>query len=192
MKLSHIVNKENSPVPVKVIEGSSGVTGVDVENGESLSGVSYEKDENGYPVIRVVDAAPFAYDPHYDATKVTVQGARKILKINLSESDNVVAGGSKTVTVSPPTGKIWTVHALFTRYANPSDATSGTHRLDLRYGWNYDRFEVLTGITAHNKSIVYSYGIFSSDVDTQIPSNELLQRDVIRDMHLTEKAPLYA
>lgn len=55
---------EANPFPVSV-------TGSNVADGSSVNGPSYVVDENDYAALRVVDAAPFAFDATADAIKTT-------------------------------------------------------------------------------------------------------------------------
>lgn len=55
------------------------VLGKDVADGSQVNELSFEKDNDGYNAIRVVDAAPWAYDPLTDALNVRHVG-RKVLE----------------------------------------------------------------------------------------------------------------
>ena len=64
----------DNPFPVTAF-GSDGVEGVTIKgsnraDGELVNGVSFEVDEDGYAALRVVDAAPIAYDEANDQLKV--------------------------------------------------------------------------------------------------------------------------
>ena len=71
------------------------LTGSNVEDGSPVSGLSYEIDENGYPVMRVVDAAPFAYDPVADRIKVQTEVTRKTgFTVDTVVSNQIVGAGT--------------------------------------------------------------------------------------------------
>src|SRR5690554_6092894 len=48
-------------------------TGSNVSDGSSVEGVSFVLDDEGYPVLRIVDSAPFAYDEANDEYKINGQ-----------------------------------------------------------------------------------------------------------------------
>lgn len=75
MELVHIINQEGKAIPVKVVNGSTGggITGKNIDTNEQISEVSFEVDDNGYPVLRVIDAAPYAFNPVENALDVNIK-----------------------------------------------------------------------------------------------------------------------
>jgi hypothetical protein len=66
-------NPSGNASAVKVDEDGKIVvilSGRNVANNENVSGLSFELDDDGHPVLRVVDAAPFAYDAVDDVIKI--------------------------------------------------------------------------------------------------------------------------
>ena len=62
--LTQIINKDNKPVPVKLVGDGTDVAKVNIG--------SFETDSEGKQVLRIIDAAPFAYDPVDDAIRQKV------------------------------------------------------------------------------------------------------------------------
>lgn len=60
------------------VKGEVKLDGKNINDGSDVTGVSYEVDDKGYPVLRTVDAAPFAYNPVEDRFKVEVFGSKVI------------------------------------------------------------------------------------------------------------------
>lgn len=86
--LTQIINKDNKPVPVKLVGDGTDAAQINIG--------TFETDSDGKQVLRIIDAAPFAYDALDDALKMKiVKDAQKIVRnkyeINIAanSSDNV-------------------------------------------------------------------------------------------------------
>lgn len=98
MELVQIINQDGKAVPVKVVNGSTGgggISGKNVENNEQINEVSFEVDDGGYPVLRVIDAAPFAYEPLKDVIKTHINGGDAVTSISPIDGTpiSIEAGG---------------------------------------------------------------------------------------------------
>jgi hypothetical protein len=83
---------------------------------------------------------PYNYNP----------GAKKIILLNLDSTTTILAGQSEVVSVTPATGKIYSINALASDCPAPPAATTGEHRLIVgQYGLGY----VPTIKSAYNISI---------------------------------------
>lgn len=71
MAETYIVGSEKLPVEL---------TGANVVDDKERLSASFEKDDNGKGALRVIDAAPFAYDPTEDKLKVITNNKNKITK----------------------------------------------------------------------------------------------------------------
>ena len=194
MNIAIVANKDGNPVPVKVIGGGSGgggITGKDVETGDYINEVSFEVDDNGHPVLRVIDAAPFGYDPVLNATRTAAVAQRKVVKLSGSHTETVPVSGSFVLEIKPPAGKIWKIENLFFRYPAVSGATSGKHQVTVRQGENYSVLDILRGVTAFDKRLDFVYGSFSDSVDTKTPVSEDSQHRAIKGLHVSEEIPIY-
>lgn len=195
MDFVSIVNAETKPVPVKItgegITVNGGISGANVSDGSHVDGVSYELDENSYPVLRVVDAAPFAYDPALQVIKTTVLAQRKVVKEKLTKSDEVAPNGTQTIEIKPPIGKVWRIENISFNMPAPVGATSGTHQISFYYGEDVFYCNVLQGSTAFNKVLSYIYGAFASTVDAKTPEDVTLQTNALKGLYVTSLVPLY-
>lgn len=72
---------------VEVVKGNLQLAGSNVEDGSPVSGVSFVLDENNHPVLRIVDAAPFAYDKTTDTIKISHQKEEIVVWSNLQIRD---------------------------------------------------------------------------------------------------------
>jgi hypothetical protein len=180
MELSHIVNTEKNPVKVKIVDGSGGG-----------SGVSYETDDEGKLVLRVVDAAPFAYDPVTDSKRVSLVAKEKVKFIKFEGTSSVDDGEDEIIKVIPPPNKVWEVVSLFFRVPPVTNASQGTNRLIIRQGVTASLCSLLRGETAYSKFIEYSYGRFTSSVDTQLPEFAQMQNDLIKGVKISNEVPLH-
>jgi|SRR5690606_19372177 len=97
MEMVHVINQDGKAIPVKVIGGSTGggITGKNIDTDEQVSEVSFEVDDRGYPVLRVIDAAPYAYNPVDEALNVNIK--QKSLPL-IRETYEITVNAGQTVT----------------------------------------------------------------------------------------------
>ena len=105
------------------------VKGSNRADGELVNGVSFEVDEDGYAALRVVDAAPFAYDDVNERLRVTSEPVEEAVRYFETPSTTVAASGNETIYIDPGAGYIGILTAIAFRASTPPDATSGTHNL---------------------------------------------------------------
>lgn len=98
MEMSYIINPEGKAVPVKVVNGSAGggISGKNIDNNEQINEVSFEVDADGYPVLRIIDAAPYGFNPIEDALDVNIKQKTMALK-RLKYTVTVEAGDFKII-----------------------------------------------------------------------------------------------
>lgn len=160
----------------------------------SIFGLSTETDPEGNKILKVVDAAPFAYDPVLGTNKVSLVASKKLISsgnIGSLTPETIAVDGKKTYILSPPPGKIWRIIYAFIMIPAPSGSpTTGTHQIFVRYATD-SSFNVLRGVTAFNKIIQYNYGTWSSTVDTKEPTDERIQYVALKDLLITSGVPLY-
>jgi len=65
---------------------------------------------------------PYNYNPR----------ARKFVNIDVSSNSTVLSGQSETVTITPPSGKVYSIIRVDEYCSPPSGATTGTHSFDNR------------------------------------------------------------
>lgn len=99
---------------------------------------------------------------------------------------NVAAGGSASVTVTPPAGELWRVKVLRFQLAGPSGATTGTHRIEVRPGV---AFPVLYALSNYNVTIDVWNNLVQT-ATTEIPSGDGPQADAINRIVATNGMPL--
>ena len=117
MDIAIVANKDGNPVPVRVVGGGAGgggITGKDGAPGDQINEVSFQVDDNGYPVLRIIDAAPFGYDPVLNARRTAVVAQRKVVRLSGPHTETVPVSGSFTLEIKPPAGKIWKIPSLCT------------------------------------------------------------------------------
>lgn len=148
-------------------------------------------DTNGDGVLRIVDAAPFAYDPSLDARKIAVIGADYGTKIiSISTPGTVNASGNETITIVPPAGREWILRNLSFLYPAPIGASSGNHTVFVRYGLPLASTTLLYVTTGSNTpvSLPFSYG----DIQTTLsPNNVTLVRDNLTGLRISNACPLF-
>lgn len=90
---------------------------------------------NGDHVLRVVDAAPFAYDKPTDSLRIRPKRALPaITPMSISPAGGVAAGAGYTFTLTPPVGEIWRIRSLGVDIPAPVGAASGSHFFNGFYG----------------------------------------------------------
>lgn len=162
---------------------------------QSLSELSTETDAEGNKILKVVDAAPFGYDPSVDAIKTATVASRKVKYINLGPSTAMTfeANEKYSVVLRPPVGKIWRISfmVLNTSPGTAAEGTTGNHQFVVRYAANDSTYNILQGQTAYTKTLDYVCGNWSDDVATQKPSDKTTQYLIIRDLNITYDFPLH-
>lgn len=92
---------EQNPAHVK---GEVTLTGQNISDGTPVTKLSFEVDPDGYPVLRVVDAAPFSFDPETGRMKVRAivegQYTEKITLFNNVEIRDATERWSQTLNLS--------------------------------------------------------------------------------------------
>jgi hypothetical protein len=159
--------------------------GRNIANDETIDAVSVVLDANGDPVLRVVDAAPFAYNPTEDATKVALK--RRIVLYNTPQGGVVAASGALDTTISPPAGKMWQLKQLTLGISAPSGATTGTHRIQCFIGAAKE-MAVLSFIAGSAESINIRRGLVVSPTSNAEPPTAQLM-SVISQLAWTPDAP---
>lgn len=94
--------------------------------------ITVVQDTNGDWVLRMVDAAPFAYDEATDTKKIMPKKALPEIQ-TLSETVNIAPSGNRTFTIQPPIGELWHIKHLSIDIPVPTGATSGSTILDALY-----------------------------------------------------------
>lgn len=193
MDLSFIVNKDEQAVPVKIVQGNG-------ENGALLEGLSFETDDKGELVLRVVDAAPFAYDPVLEAKKVLVIGDRKlvvekIMKTNVlaNKDDSSYPDYNNTdiLEIKPPAGKIWEMKHFSFNVNKPNGATLGRHQIFVRYGSDEAIATVLSAKATYLGGLAIDAGIITNANDTKTPDDALSQKLAMQNLYATYANPIY-
>jgi len=161
------------------------LTGRNVEDGSTVAGLSFEIDENGYPVLRIVDGAPFAYNQANDAKNV-VERRHKLISHVITQN----LATNEIYTLTPPAGKIWTLKLLTFDIDATTGGTSGTHQVFIRYGDNQARLGILRAVQPYNSSILFRYGHFDS-ATTQTPATSVEQSAIVKDLVIKSTTPLY-
>ena len=102
-----------------------------------------EIDDNGDAAVRMVDAAPYAYDPLTDSKKVLVLGSKKLKTILIEKTETLLDKTNNTypgfrnsdrTTLQPPAGKLWELQHLYFHTTKITGATEGEHQFIVRYG----------------------------------------------------------
>lgn len=110
------------------------VKGSNRADGELVNGVSFEVDEDGFAALRVVDAAPFAYDDVNERLLVTSEPVEQVVWFHDVSSTEVAASDQLEVILDPGAGYIGRVTRFGYRAPAPSGAASGTHTLRVLQG----------------------------------------------------------
>ena len=172
---------------------------------QGLSELSTETDPDGNKILKVVDAAPFAYDPAIEAIKTSVVASRKVKNINLATTtketvayygkmvDGEKLDGKLSFELRPPIEKIWRISfmALNVNPGTAPEGTTGNHQFTVRYAANDTAHNVLSGTTSYDKALSYVCGCWADTVDTQSPIDKTMQYLIIKDLNITHNSPLY-
>lgn len=191
MELSFIVNKEGNPVPVKIVDGGSGgegggITGRNIDNDELINEVSFEVDADGYAVLRVIDAAPFAYDPDAGVLKVRSVRETKVVEDTKSGTLNLNASETILIEFEPPAGKSWKINLFYFNFPALSGVTSGEHQATIKYGGTTSHYDLIQGRTSYDKALTYRYGSLYESVDSQTPASSMFQNELIKGVLLVQ------
>ena len=95
--------------------------------------------------------------------------------MDLSDNTGVNAGNSNTQTLTPPTGKIYTMAMIYYHAPDPAGSSSGTHDLTIKRVYvSIARQLAIIKATTGNDVTVGSNTLWSGDSNEQ-PSNVELQ-----------------
>jgi len=155
----------------------SGTTYVDTL-GNKTKELSVEQDPAGLSVLRVIDAAPHAFDNLTGAYKTVEQVSVKIHDENRVSS--IAKGTKDIVKITPPLNVICTIKAIGFNTAAPTGATSGSTDFYISIGEeNPSHFK-----KPINKNSSYTSG-------NSIFLNDNTMQQSIRGLQFSESKPLY-
>lgn len=107
--------------------------------------LSVVDDVNGSGVLKVVDAAPVAYNDIKNAINVSqVAKSMRVETLNYNKVFNVAPGGIDTITVTPPAGEMWRITGIQLAIPGPVGAASGTHSVEIGNPYMPDVFARVT------------------------------------------------
>lgn len=160
----------------------SGIKFMGKDSNGLAKALSVETDANGNGVLRVVDAAPFAYNPLSDALKT--MSTLKVKRLEpLADAEVIAAGGKKVYSLIAPNNRT-IIRPVFIQFNIPaiSGATTGTHQVVLRYANQSTSFPsgILRGQSTFDKAVRFMYGGFTSSVTTKEPSDPASQIQIMQ------------
>lgn len=169
------------------------------EDGNSVP-LTVEKDEQGNAVLRIIDSAPWGYDPILDARKVISLGDRKLVVVSVKK-ENTLANkddssypdynNSDILEIKPPAGKIWEMKHFSFNTVKPSAAALGDHQIFIRYGTNAAIATVLSAKATYLGGLEISSGVITNANDTQVPNDILAQKLAMQNLYATYANPIY-
>ena len=160
---------------------------------QNLAELSYETDPDGNKILKVVDAAPFAYDPSLEALKTVPIATSKIGNTKLGNTSQVLEK-TKTTTfeLRPPVGKVWRIKmASFIVNISNNNPTKGEHSLTVRYFMNDMFHNVLVGTASFDKNISYSCGEFADYMTGVFPTDKVNQSNAFKELPISYDTPLF-
>jgi hypothetical protein len=159
-----------------------------------------EKDDQGNAVLRIIDSAPWAYDPILEANKVISLGDRKLVVVSVKK-ENVLANkddssypdynNSDIIPIKPPAGKIWEMKHFSFNVSKPNDATLGSHQIFIRYGSDASIATVLSAKATYLGGLIIESGIITSANSAQVPNDTLSQKLAVQSLYATYDHPIY-
>lgn len=160
---------------------------------QNLADLSYETDPDGNKILKVVDAAPFAYDPSLEALRTVPVATSKIGYTKIGYTSQVLeTTKSVSFELRPPVGKVWRIKmASFLIDISANSPTSGTHTITARYYINDMNHNVLTGTANHDKRILYSCGEFAEHMTSVSPTDKANQSNALKDLPISYDFPLF-
>lgn len=186
--------------PLQFLAGAKALQGEGASLPVQLSGrnaaddatlaLSATTDDEGKGVLRIVDAAPFAYDAGSERLKVQSQ---RVLEMQVLDNTlNVAAAGSHTVTVTPPAGEIWRVKMLGMNTPAPSGAASGTHKVELYSGIsaNVNEYMMFQAISNYADNVRLRMNTAFTATSAVTPTDQAVQIAVLTSIVISEDIPL--
>lgn len=160
---------------------------------QNLAELAYETDPDGNKILKVVDAAPFAYDPSLEALKTVPIATSKIGYTKIGYTSQVFEKNkSVAFELRPPVGKVWRIKmATFNIDISANTPASGTHTITVRYYTNDMFHNVLTGTANFDKKISYSCGEFAEYMTSISPTDKVNQSNALKDLPISYDYPLF-
>ena len=161
-----------------------------------------EIDDNGDAAVRMVDAAPHAYDPLTDSKKVLVLGSKKLKTTLLNKTETLLDSTHGTypnylnadrIELRPPAGKLWELQHFYFFTGKLTDATEGSHQFLIRYGYDSTAGDVMLYTQLHTGSFNVKGGINLSGGTgvTSFPDTAIAQLTAMRGMLVSNSCPIY-
>lgn len=153
----------------------------------TATAISIVDDGDGNGVLRVVDAAPFAYNSVEDALQVAI--SKNIVLYNTPQGGVVAAGAGIDTTLTPPAGKMWRWLGMKLQAGAPAGAASGTHRIEGFIG-AAKQMPVFSFVANFGKSVIFRNGHVptgTTDVQAEPPN---AQAAILNQLMWTADVPL--
>lgn len=122
--------------------------------------VSNDTGESGKTVYVTMYSGPDSLIPliwHGSLQKavvdVSVVGNKSILILNNDQTATVASGSNETVTITPPTGKLYHLIGMWLNASAPSGATTGTHAFNLATG----SVDLMYGASVYSSSCTFDW-----------------------------------
>ena len=155
----------------------NGMTYVDTL-GNKTKELSVEQDPAGFSVLRVIDAAPHAFDNLTGSYKTVEQVSVKIH--DESRATSIAKGSKDIVKITPPLNVICTIKAIGFNVAAPTSATSGSTDFYVSIGEESP---------SHFKKPINKNAAHASGNSTFL--NDSVTQQLVRGLQFSESQPLY-
>jgi hypothetical protein len=116
----------------------------------------------------------------------------KIIRNDYTQTTTIASGGSETITIAPPTNKVWRVKHLTFVVGTIDTALSGIHEVELKFATNDG--SAISRIILARSNFDASVSIFSSVVSNGnnliYPTSEIAQQNSLFNAEFTNSLPL--
>lgn len=181
--LDHTVKSDKNGVRVIADEATDGTLAQVVElvvkatDDSTFKPLSHELDDNGKAVLRVVDAAPFAYDQVANAIRTLP--VRKLVRTRNTYSTTVAAtSGNHILTFVPTAGHIARLRYMAV-FIPVIAGSTGSHRLQITVGPE----------SAYAAERIIDRDVVATSAIT-VSANNATDRDLMRDVVFDATNPL--
>jgi hypothetical protein len=153
------------------------------------------KDKDGRPIPQYYNPTTDTFEPLQGASGAgTFQVAGRKAQVQSGDYTQVLsvtAGGSTTLTITPPVGELWKIKMIRLYMPVPIGATTGDHALRVSQGGSVAPFSIIDISSTFSDAIDFYCNRVEKATSKAVPSTEIAQQNAVLSLVATNAQPLY-